>query len=95
MILDANTSYHTTASVHCSVEQLRRELEQAWDHLIPNNAVLSLSFSGRCCNTLSITLSTCTTLPITHYTVLVPLYLVEICVMNTLASFLVITWVGR
>ena len=47
MILDASTRHIDVFNTDCSVEELLQVVSTAWEHLLPDGAILSLSYNGR------------------------------------------------
>lgn len=47
MILDASTRFIDMFKIDCCVEELLQVVSTAWEHLLPDGAILSLSYHGR------------------------------------------------
>ena len=50
MILDASNKHTGVFNIDCSVEELIQVIATVWTHLLPDGAILSLSYNGRCGN---------------------------------------------
>ena len=47
MILDESTRHIDEFNIDCSVEDLLQVISTSWEHLLPDGAILSLSYHGR------------------------------------------------
>lgn len=48
MILDASTRHSDMFNTDCNVEELIQVVSTTWAHLLPDGAILSLSYNGGC-----------------------------------------------
>ena len=48
MILDESTRHIDVFNIDCNVEELLQVVSTTWEHLLPDGAIISLSYHGRC-----------------------------------------------